>query len=731
MGRPTISLAVIALNENDNLKQLTKSIQGCFDEIILVDTGSKDNTMGTAINLGWKVSQFKWIDNFAAARNFSFAQAKSDYVMWLDCDDVLADAKSFIQWRDTIMGSADFWLATYHYAQDVRGNPVCSHARERVIRRSKGFEWVYFIHEGIKPINPHEKINCQFVTSWAVRHMRTMDDLNKDHSRNLNLFDKNKDNLDSRMLWYYGKELFETGDHVAAIPKLVDAISSAKLEAHDRLLAIQYLGDAYMKAAQPEQAIRIAHNGLQLNPNHAEFWGQIGNAYMMKGNMNGAILFYKAATTCQLPSNAAANQSGAIFNLEAYYRAYPRTQLAKCLAQVHRFDEAEIEAKEAVRLYGDEEAKKVLSEVSRIKASTIELSDAPREKVGDIVFTVPPGIPYEFDPDLRNERGLGGSETALIEMAKELATLTKAPIKVFTPRSSRKEMSRDGVEYLDIQKSTAYFGKYEPKLHIAWRHNLPVTKGRTLIWNHDLYSIGLDQTDRYYKALALSKFHKAFLMSMLKIPPDKIAITRNGISPEDAFDGFDVAKNPNKIMFSSSPDRGLDRAIKVVEMAREKLPNLELHVAYGFEGVRKVNPQGAESLERLAYQYDWVKLHGNLKKPDLRRHFVESAIWLYPTNFLETFCITALEALAYRAYPIVRRYGALQDTLEKAEKHGCATLIDNFAETDEELKVFADAVVGAVQKKMWTYHTDFFKIEDYSWNTVAREWCEQFLEMKL
>lgn len=121
--RPTISLALIAKNEAHNLGPLLSSVKGCFDEIVFVDTGSTDSTIdfveqinkqieaGSEVWAGIpeiKVYHFDWINDFSAARNYSFDQCTSDYIMWLDCDDQLSDAKAFAHWRDTVMHSAHY-----------------------------------------------------------------------------------------------------------------------------------------------------------------------------------------------------------------------------------------------------------------------------------------------------------------------------------------------------------------------------------------------------------------------------------------------------------------------------------------------------------------------------------------------------------------------------------------------------------------------------------------------
>ncbi len=82
-----LSLCMIVKDEEKNLPQCLKHIKDVVDEIIVVDTGSKDNTPSIAQQLGAKVYHFKWCDDFSAARNESLRHAKGDYIIYLDADD--------------------------------------------------------------------------------------------------------------------------------------------------------------------------------------------------------------------------------------------------------------------------------------------------------------------------------------------------------------------------------------------------------------------------------------------------------------------------------------------------------------------------------------------------------------------------------------------------------------------------------------------------------------------
>ena len=78
---------MIVKNEEENLPRALTSVRGIADELIVVDTGSKDRTVEIARGFGAKVFHFDWCDDFSAARNESLRHATKDYILWLDGDD--------------------------------------------------------------------------------------------------------------------------------------------------------------------------------------------------------------------------------------------------------------------------------------------------------------------------------------------------------------------------------------------------------------------------------------------------------------------------------------------------------------------------------------------------------------------------------------------------------------------------------------------------------------------
>ena len=84
---PTLSVCMIVKNEQSCLKRCLDSIKTIADEIVIVDTGSTDQTKDIAKEFKAKIFDFRWTDNFADARNFSLKQAKSEWILVLDADE--------------------------------------------------------------------------------------------------------------------------------------------------------------------------------------------------------------------------------------------------------------------------------------------------------------------------------------------------------------------------------------------------------------------------------------------------------------------------------------------------------------------------------------------------------------------------------------------------------------------------------------------------------------------
>lgn len=721
MKRPTITLACIMKNESSNIPQLMKSVEGCFDEIVMVDTGSTDDSVEVAKKLGARVEHFTWVNDFSAARNFSFSQAKTDFVMWLDLDDVLVNAEGFKNFRDDVMGLGDYWIANYHYSSDKDGKPLCTFARERVFRTDKNFQWKYFVHEGVMPSGP---VKMQFSPVWAVKHMRTAEDIVKDKSRNIAIFESRKETIDSRMTYYYGKELFENNKPIDAIVQLGKALgNTTDLMMHDRILAMQYLCYCYIQTNQMEQAMGIASAALLLAPNRAEFYSILGDCYIRQNRMIDAIPNYNAAKGCVIQGGP--NYGNALFHTEEAYTTAPRVNLAKIYAQMGDLDAAEKEASESYQKWNHEESKQILSEIKRIKGLTLGFKDA--KPCDDITIVCPPNAPYLWDADIAKVKSMGGSEIAAIEMAYWLHKKSGRPVKVFNVREDRKTC--DGVEYIPAKEVNEYMSKHKPWLNINWRHNIKLTDAPTFVWSHDLQTQGAEVIQNYDKIMCLTPFHKRYMMATQGVPEEKIYLTRNGLNP-NRFSPIDHSKkDPNKFVFSSSPDRGLDRAMLVLDKVREKYPDIKLHIFYGIE---HLDNYGLKDLRlkikgMMDERKDWVIYHGATQQDALMKEFETAAYCVQPSDWIETSKITALEHLCTGVYQITRAIGGCIDTMKTPAERGMATLVESECITPDEYRTYVDATLKAMDDQ--AYKRISIDPSCYAWELVAEQWLKDLPEI--
>jgi glycosyltransferase involved in cell wall biosynthesis len=338
----------------------------------------------------------------------------------------------------------------------------------------------------------------------------------------------------------------------------------------------------------------------------------------------------------------------------------------------------------------------------------------------DIVFSCPQ-MPYAFDEKLYRTQGMGGSETALIEMARWLRRKTSRPVKVFN-HGIETTVAESGVEWGTARDQEAYFVRNRPKVHIAWRHNIRLTDARTYLWCHDLLTETVAERRNFDSMLCLSEYHKVYVHRNQFVPSRKIIVTRNGIDPSNlTFQR--PRKNPNKFLWMSSPDRGLKSALRIMDVVTKELPEVELHVYYGFHLLRLYGLATlAGELEGMIKERAYVKYHGFTEKAQMYREAADAVIWLYPCNYLETFCIAALEMQALGVFPVTRRFGALADTLREAERNGSAILLEYPTLTQREIERYSAAVFSVLRGKLWERVS--LDLEKNSWASIAGEWID-------
>lgn len=139
-----LSACLIVKNEELLIERCLNSLVPFCDEIVVVDTGSTDRTKELASRIDKvKLLDFKWIFDYSAARNFSFKNATSDYIMWVDADEYFPKE---------VQDCINEWKLADFYGYDIINAQIRFGAdsvvwRDRIYRSAIDPHWQYNIHE--------------------------------------------------------------------------------------------------------------------------------------------------------------------------------------------------------------------------------------------------------------------------------------------------------------------------------------------------------------------------------------------------------------------------------------------------------------------------------------------------------------------------------------------------------------------------------------------------------
>ena len=116
----TLSLCMIVRDEDEYISQCLGSIKSIVDEIIIIDTGSIDNTIEIAKKFGAKVISHKWKDDFSEARNISLKNATKEWILVLDGDEEISKEHIGAIKEAIIGGDCDaVRMIQHNYVNDV------------------------------------------------------------------------------------------------------------------------------------------------------------------------------------------------------------------------------------------------------------------------------------------------------------------------------------------------------------------------------------------------------------------------------------------------------------------------------------------------------------------------------------------------------------------------------------------------------------------------------------
>lgn len=327
---PTISLCMIVRDEESVLGRCLSCVKDIVDEIIIVDTGSNDRTKEIASLYTDKIYDFKWIDDFAAARNYSFSKAQMDYIMWLDADDVIDsdNQRKLMKLKSSLDKSVEIVMMKYNVAFDSDGNPTFSYYRERLIKRSCNFLWKGEIHEAITP-----RGNIEY-NDISVEHKKLKVN---DPNRNLRIFQKlikDGKKLDTRQKFYYARELYFHHKYSEAIEIFNEFFKADDKWVENSISACLDLSRCYRFLGDDKKALQSLFESFIFDSPRAEICCEIGYLKMMHKKYYEAIFWYELASKMKYSI-----ENGGFSSVDCY-GYIPYMQLCVCYDKIGEYQKA-------------------------------------------------------------------------------------------------------------------------------------------------------------------------------------------------------------------------------------------------------------------------------------------------------------------------------------------------------------------------------------------------------
>lgn len=304
-----ITALILTRDNSRTIKNCILALKNAVDEIIVVDTGSTDDTVQTAESLGAHVHHFQWVDDFSKARNYALSLANTNWVISVDSDEVLFEedsrkirkfAKEFTNYPHPLAIA----IATMNKIGDVfhRSNEL------RMFKNNGAIEWKNRIHE-MPVIKSNPKQSLRIINS-DIRFFHDGYDIennSKGLQRNIRLLQMSVEEEPENLLMRYllGRDLLGANRVVESISQLeyAEQLSLVETEHPMRPELYRTLVTAYERANLLDKAIEKSEEMMHLFPSYPDGFFQHGVLTMQKMSREIAIAQNDVLQSKQLSSN--------------------------------------------------------------------------------------------------------------------------------------------------------------------------------------------------------------------------------------------------------------------------------------------------------------------------------------------------------------------------------------------------------------------------------------------
>jgi hypothetical protein len=672
-------LCIMVKNGGPQFKQMLLDNFTIFDRWTILDTGSTDETIDiiNEILVGKKkgnLYQEPFI-NFRDSRNRCLELAGSSCKFLTMLDDTYVIKGNMREFLNEVRGDQYSNSFTLYIQSDDT-----IYGSNRIIKNDSGLKYIYKIHEVITDKNNINvvipKENC-FIDDRRFDYMEKRTQDRKQMDLKL-LYEEIEENPQDPRTYYYLAQTYNLlEDYEKAFyyfTKRAEFTNSGFLQ--ERVDALfESARIANFKLNKPWLECEDLYNKCyKIDESRPEALYFIGIHYYLDNNFSKAFGYFKKAFEIGFPVHCQYSLKPTLS-----YHFLPKFLCKIC----YELKEYEIgkQASELFLLNNKEDAdsyEEVVSWYKIYEKLTIHVNESkPKIPKKPIFCFHADGGFNKWSGSSILTIGVGGSETYIIEMARYIQKSGIFDVFVFC--NCNKEENFEDVIYKPLNDYYAFIKQNYIHTCIVSRYSeyLPVTfKGFTenvYLVVHDLTPTGIViPVDKKLKNIfCLTEWHVEYFTQFFPSLKNMTVPFYYGIDFKKFNNEPITLKEQYKFIYSSFPNRGLLQLLQMWPKIYEFQPCASLHIYCDINGewVNKVQGKMMEQIRNLMVDYNVLKnnmnihYHGWVNKQTLAEAWNTADIWFYPCTFMETFCLTALEAATTKTLVITNNLAALQNTV--------------------------------------------------------------------
>lgn len=713
-----LELVMIVKNSGEILRKCLRQNKKYIDYWTILDTGSTDNTPDIIREELKDVPgklHFSEFTNFAETRNKSIDLAKKHckYIIILDDSYEIAkglELRTYLEKsnKDAIylkIGYFDTFLSQSYYSN-------------RIIKSNSGIRYKYRVHESL---NVPKNKKSEFIDekkSYLIDHSvdehrgRTFTRFKRDIP--MLLLDHQDYPKDPRPIYYIAKTYFNMVDNKEGLKycKLLLEMTNIKeytYYAEDNIISNEY-SDSEKRI---EDLTKYQLKLLDFQKRHQN---------RAEPSYNLAVTFYEQGKLDKIE------------HIIDQLIQFPTPELGMTMIDHHIYEYSipylYVEVKFKLRKFekGIEVLKMLLDryptdqKLLNMKYSVcsgLDKSSIRFQQKTLVIHTAK--VPFIWNPILHKNNKISGSEYMAVYLAKEFRDLG---FRVFIFGSFEDIENKidyqtilEGIQYIDNSFFSDFCLSYVVDFLVISRflENLVYYKNvkNVYLWVHDILPVGdfrfiQIHQEKFKAVIGISEWQKKYMLKHTGIKDESIYVSRNAIHPKRFLE--EIEKTPFRFIYTSDPNRGIDNFYEMIPWIKEKYPQSTFYI---FGKKEQISSEILTFIEKN----DYIHLSPRVSQEQLSIEMKKSDIWLYPCCFEETYCISAVEAMASGCLVVSKKIAALCEIV-----HDRGVMVEKGENSNRELFEEMCKVLDDPKKKEemvdrgreWSLKQDFY--------TLALEW---------